>query len=76
MLNWADFDSFSDVFSVHLSAYFVGISYVLRFEFRKFRIFKILKFHPCSIQRQNYEVSFKLQLVIPNNIMKHPNIIA
>ena len=29
--------------------HFVGLQHVLRFEFLKFRIFKILNFHPCVL---------------------------
>ena len=55
ILNYADFYGFFDFISVYLKTIdslnlklliFVGILQVLRFDFQKFRILKILNFHP------------------------------
>ena len=57
-LNYADSNSFFDLFSVyqktidHLNLKllrFVGILQILRFDFKKFRIFEIVNFYPCKI---------------------------
>ena len=58
MLNYGDYNSFSDYFSDYLKTVnhlnmkllvylFEGIMQVIKFEFLKFRILEILNFHPC-----------------------------
>ena len=58
MLNKAAYNSFFDLFAVHLKTIdhlnlkllcFIGMLQVLRFEFLKFRILEILNFHPCIV---------------------------
>ena len=55
-MNLADSYSFFDLFSVYLKMIdclnlkmliFIGILYVLRYDFQNFRILEIFNFHPC-----------------------------
>ena len=66
MLNYGDYNSFSDLFSGYLNIFnhlnmklliFVGILQVSKFESLKFRILEILNFHPCEGSAHNLDLS-------------------
>ena len=63
MLNSADYNRSSDLFSDYLNTInhlnmklfiFIGILQVLKFDFLKFRILEILNFHPCDRQFEEW----------------------
>ena len=70
ILNYADFDSFSDKFSDYLNTInllnfklfvFVGILQVFKFDFLKFRILEILNLHQCKCHNLQKNLNHRRQ---------------